>query len=234
MNFDRRLVFDAVRKVLGRSFTPSEVLTIDNAISLAMAGTQPSKLVNPAGFYASVRGALGALSQAQVDGFEALLEAMGEARWPLAWTAYGLATAWWETAKAMQPVAEAYFLGDKKAASFRKTLRYYPWYGRGYPQLTWEKNYKWADEQCCLNGALMTDPDLALRPDIAAKIMVKGMEQGAFSPPNSLGRHLPACGRAGHDAYVAARRIINGTDHSEEIAKIAQAFEAALIAGGWQ
>jgi hypothetical protein len=38
--------------------------------------------------------------------------------------------AWRETNKQMQPVEEAYFLGDK-ADAYRKRLRYYPWTGRG-------------------------------------------------------------------------------------------------------
>jgi len=232
VTFQSKIVFDAVRKMLGRGFTPAEVRALDQA--LAEASGEPAKpfaLTTPAGFFASVRGKLGSLSQTQVNGFNSLLDEMGIARWPLAWAAYGLATAWWETAKAMQPVEEAYYLGDK-AAAYRKTLRYYPWHGRGYPQLTWEKNYRWADEECGLGGSLLADPDLAMRPDIAGQIMVKGMEQGAFTGKR-LADYLPLDGRAGFSAYQAARRVINGTDKAAEIAKIAQTFEAALEAGGW-
>ena len=64
---------------------------------------------------------------------------MGKARWPTAWCAYGLATAWWETNKTMQPVREAYWLSE----AWRKpNLRYYPHYGRGYVQLTWKGDDK--------------------------------------------------------------------------------------------
>jgi putative chitinase len=72
-----------------------------------------------------------------------------------------------------------------------------------------------------------------MRPDVAAKIMVRGMEQGAFTH-KKLSDYLPLSGRAGFDAYKNARRIINGTDKADEIAKLAQKFEAALIAGGWK
>jgi hypothetical protein len=130
--------------------------------------TNPKGLLDPAGFFASVRRGFGPLSTDQVEGFNRLLQAMGVAGWPIAWTAYGLATPWRETNKQMQPVEEGYYLGSAKAAAFQKTLRYYPWYGRGDVQLTWERNYRLADEQCGLNGALIADPTLALRPDISA------------------------------------------------------------------
>jgi hypothetical protein len=54
----------------------------------------------------------GALDQSQVDGFEALLQAFGMARWPVAFASYGLATAWRETNETMQPVREAYWLSE--------------------------------------------------------------------------------------------------------------------------
>lgn len=129
----------------------------------------------------------------------------------------------------MQPVKEAYWLGE----NWRKAnLRYYPWYGRGFVQITWEKNYQRADEELKLSGTLIANPDRALEPKIAAEITVKGMEQGWFTK-KKLADYLPLTGRAGFDAYKEARRIINGTDKWEVIAKEAQSFEAALLAGGW-
>lgn len=189
----------------------------------------PTALSNAAAFFAAVRQSFGALDQSQVDGFERLLQAYGVARWPLAFAAYGLATGWRETAKRMQPVKEAYWLGEDWR---KKHLAYYPWYGRGDVQLTWQRNYARADEDLKLGGAMIADPDVALRPDVSAKVMVHGMEGGWFTGKR-LADYLPLSGRAGFDAYKQARRIINGTDAWEEIAKNAQAFEAALIAGGW-
>src|SRR5690242_10345977 len=50
----------------------------------------PTALSNGAAFFASVRkGFSTTLVQAQVDGFQTLLQAFGVARWPLSWTAYG-------------------------------------------------------------------------------------------------------------------------------------------------
>ena len=48
---------------------------------------------------------------------------------------YLLATAFWQTARTMQPVDEAFWLSE---AWRKKNLRYWPWYGRGHCQLTWE------------------------------------------------------------------------------------------------
>ena len=53
-------------------------------------------------------------------------------------TAYVLATAYHETAHTMKPVREAFWLSEGWR---RDNLRYYPWYGRGYAQLTWRRNY---------------------------------------------------------------------------------------------
>lgn len=192
---------------------------------------QAHRLAKPASFFGAIRTALGVLTQSQVDGINALLEAMGTARWPRSWAAYGLATAWWETNHAMQPVEEAYYLGAK-AAAYRKTLKYYPNYGRGFVQLTWAKNYERADEECGLGGRLVADPALALQPEIAAQVLVRGMAEGWFTG-KALKDYLPIDGKAGFDALVAARHIINGTDRAADIAKIAQAFDAALEAGVW-
>jgi putative chitinase len=229
--------FDAAR-ALKRELT-GDVLSQEDvdALNAVIASWAPTDTKNPtalsddAAFFASVRKGLATtLLQPQVDGFQAVLQAFGEARWPLAWAAYGLATSWHETAARMEPVKEAFWLTE----NWRKTnLRYYPWYGRGFVQLTWEANYKHADEALGLNGALIANPDMAMQPDIAAKILTKGMEEGWFTR-RSLKDFLPLFGRAGFDAYKEARRIINGTDKFEVIAKEAQAFEAALLKGGWQ
>jgi predicted chitinase len=103
--------------------------------------------------------------------------------------------------------------------------------GRGYVQLTGRRNYSEAGEH---TGAdLVEHPELALKPEIAAKIMLWGMEGGIFTG-KKLADYLPLSGRAGFDAYTAARRIINGQDRAAEIAKEAQQFEAALLAGDWR
>lgn len=190
-------------------------------------------LKTPATFWAQMREALGPFSQSQVDGFIRLMAPMGIARWPISWVAYGLATAWWETAHSMEPVQEGYYLGGSdRVKRFQRTLRYYPWFGRGDVQLTWERNYQKADEELGLGGALLRDPDLALDPTISAKILVKGMEQGWFTAKR-LADYLPLSGPASHSGFKAARRIINGQDKADEIARIATSIQKALEYGEW-
>lgn len=172
------------------------------------------------------------LSTSQREGFEAVLDAAEKS--PLSHAAYMLATAWHETNKTMQPVREAYWLSE----TWRKThLRYFPWYGRGFVQLTWEFNYKVADRELAeagliKAGQLLADPDLAMRLDIAAFIMRRGMNEGWFTGV-SLGKVLPVRGTATREQYMNARTIINGRDKADLVEDYAQIFERALIEGEW-
>lgn len=132
--------------------------------------------------------------------------------------AYVLATADWETNHTFEPVKEAYWV--KNAEAWRKkNLRYYPWYGRGFVQLTWEKNYIKAGKELGLD--LTTNPDKAMEPNIAAKVLVVGMKEGWFT-----GKKL-----ADYTGdYHNARRIINGLDKANDIAVLANGYEAELKA----
>lgn len=233
------LFFDSAR-TLKRELTGSNgALTQEevDGLNAVIGAWRQAEAINSTGladagaFFNAVRSAFGSLEQSQVDGFQRLLGAMGAAAWPIAWAAYGLATPWWETNHRMQPVEEGYYLGSK-AAAFQKKLHYYPWFGRGDVQLTWERNYRRADEECELGGALIADPTLALRPDISARIMVKGMEGGWFSG-KSLADYLPKAGKADIHQFTNARRIINGQDKAVEIAEVALKFQDAMSAGGW-
>jgi putative chitinase len=227
---NRKPIFDALRDILGRPILPGEVGIMDAAIDAALGTAKaPHKLTDPTAFFASAKAAFGPLKQTQVDGMNRLLAAMGAVRWPIAWAAYGLATAWHETAHTLQPVREAYW----KTEAWRKAnLRYWPWYGRGDVQLTWQGNYERADEALGLDGTLVANPDRAMEPEISSRILVWGMEGGCFTG-KKLADYLPLSGGAGHSGYKNARRIINGTDKADQIAKHALSFEAALEAGGW-
>lgn len=192
--------------------------------------------MDAAAFFASIRrpDRCGPLKTSQVEGLNTVLAACEGA--PLAYTAYMLATAWHETNRTMQPVREAYWLSEE----WRRThLRYYPWYGRGYVQLTWEPNYAKADGELhkamilkAGEGLLIT-PDLAMHADVAAFIMRRGMEQGWFTGVK-LSTVLPAKGVATRKQYMDARTIINGRDKADLIEDYAQWFERALRDGGWQ
>lgn len=189
-------------------------------------------------FFAEARRRFGRLSQAQVDGINTILAA-AEGR-QISHVAYILATAWHETAKTMQPVRETLAATDRQAVArldqawkagklgsvkipywrYDDTGR--TWLGRGYVQLTHRTNY--AKAAALVSADLLGDPSLAMRPDIAAKILVEGCTAGIFTGKR-LSDYLPG-------DYVGARRVVNGTDKAQAIAAYAVAFEAALRAGG--
>jgi putative chitinase len=183
--------------------------------------------MDAAKFFATVRARLGPLAQSQVDGFDTVLSSLDGL--PLAHAAYALATPWHETAKTMQPVREAYWLSEDWR---REHLRYYPWYGRGYVQLTWEPNYRRADAELGLAGTLIADADRAMEPVIAARILRRGMVEGWFTGVR-LASVLPSRGVATREQYMDARTIINGHDKADLIEDHAQVFERALRDGGW-
>lgn len=184
--------------------------------------------MNRSVFYRSIRPMFGgALSQAQVDGIEALLAATDGL--PITFCAYLMATAKHETADTMQPITEyggrKYF--DKyDTGKLAKQLGNTPeadgdgftYRGRGYVQLTGRANY--AKAGAALGLDLLHKPDLALQPTAAALILVRGCIDGWFTT-KKLGDYLPG-------DYRNARRVVNGTDKADMIAGYAREFEAAL------
>jgi hypothetical protein len=174
----------------------------------------------------------GTLKQGQVDGLNTILDGW-EKRYPdgdKRWLAYILATTFWETNQTIEPVREAYYLNPPgphqndatgRAEAYRKTLRYYPFYGRGYVQNTWEDNYR---KMSPVTGRdLVKNPDDAMIPEVAATILFYGMEHGTFT-----GLNLHYFFNGAHDDPEGARRIINGTDKAKEIAAVHRAFLEAL------
>jgi len=182
------------------------------------------RAIDRARFFAGIRQKPfpGKLLANQVQGCNAILD-----EWErrgltdLRWLAYMLATTKWETNHTMQPIKEGGSL------AYLKSKKYWPWYGRGYVQLTWEDNYrKFRDRVMNLFKAdIVSNPDDAMQPDVAAFIMFEGMINGEFT-----GKKLSQYFNETAD-WVGARRIINGTDKAEAIADIARQFFAAL---GWQ
>lgn len=132
----------------------------------------------------------------------------------LTWLAYTLATAHHETARTFGPIAE-YGKGRGKL--------YYPYYGRGLVQLTWDYNYKKLGSLLGLD--LLHNPDLALNVDVAIPIIFIGMNNGLFTN-KSYKDYLTTK----KTDYINARRIINGTDKAALIAGYARKFETALRA----
>jgi len=181
-----------------------------------------------AGFWKAARKLFGgSLTQAQVNGIETILAASEGL--PIGHRAYLLATAKHETADTMQPITEyggrKYF--DKyDTGKLAKALGNTPgkdgdgyrYRGRGYVQITGRANYAKAGGK--LGVDLIGNPDAALNPDIAARILVRGCIEGWFTG-KKLDDYLP-------DDFRNARRVVNGTDRADLIASYAIEFGKAL------
>ncbi len=117
MTDPRAPIFAAVRAAApaGLFNDAGHVLALDNlldAFGVGRAGDlrcPPTRLAQPSAFFALIRSGryLGpVLSETEVQGCEAIVAACGADGWPIADTAYALATAWLETGGTMQPIKE--------------------------------------------------------------------------------------------------------------------------------
>jgi hypothetical protein len=102
-------------------------------------------------------------------------------------------------------------------------MRYYPYYGRGYVQLTWETGYRAFGRR--LGVELAADPDLAMQASIALYVMVHGMMHGSFGSP------LPQHVNATKTDFLHARHCVNAMDMALHIAGLAAAWLAQIRAG---
>lgn len=137
--------------------------------------------------------------------------------------AYVLATAYHESGHTMKPVREAYWLSETWR---KKNLRYYPWYGRGYVQITWDYNYKKAEDK--LGVPFTKDPELAMKPENSVKILVVGMKEGWFT-----GKKLSDYIDLKKSDFLNARYIINGIDKKDLITAYAKTYDADLLKTGY-
>lgn len=131
--------------------------------------------------------------------------------------AYALATIEHETAGTNAPIHEYggddYFtqmyegrndLGNTQSGDGAK------YHGRGFIQLTGRYNYRKMGERIGID--LENNPDLALRPEIAAKILA------AFFKDRGVADY------AGQGDFIGARRPVNGTDQAQKIAQLAYRY----------
>lgn len=108
--------------------------------------------------------------------------------------------------------------------------------GRGQGHLTGRRNYALATERLRALGvlkageSLVEDPDLALRPDVAAAVLVFGMRDGWFT-----GKRLNDFinNKATAEQFAAARRIVNPDRNGAAVAALAAGYLEALKVGGW-
>lgn len=148
--------------------------------------------------------------------------------------AYILATGYHETARKMKPVREALAVSDAgamsrlenawKAGRLKWVKRPYwrgGFFGRGYVQLTHKSNYQHAGRK--LGLPLETQPSLALEPEHAALILVRGSMEGWFT-----GRKLGDYITLHKSDFFNARRVINGRDRAGDIARLAKEYDVEL------
>lgn len=175
----------------------------------------------------------------------------------VSWLAYMLATAWHETAFTMQPIHEyggkAYFIRNYGGQT-RKGRELgndtpeegFDYAGQGFVQLTGESNYEKSEEalrreypQIITEFEQRTgkrfdltvgdqpddksDPTNAQDPAIAYAIMSYGMRVGLFT-----GRKLANYFNSVEEDPFNARKIINGLDHADAIARYYAQFKRIL------
>lgn len=241
MSDPRKPVFDAVRSIApeGVFNSPNNIAALHNLLDAFGASRESSvkhMMTDIGAFFTALRKLTGKLSQTQVD---TVLSVLGSAaHWPVGWLAYGLATAWHESR--LMPIHEAggpKYLAKYDTGELARRLGNTPeadgdgikYAGRGLVQLTGLANYRKAGKYLGLD--LVSDPDLALVPVNAAKILVWGMETGAFTA-RKLSDFIGERGTI--PDFINARRIINGTDKAGVIAEYASSIQDAIIAGAWR
>lgn len=150
------------------------------------------------------------------------------------WAAYLLATIQWESGQTWTPLTQSgpassfarYEPGSNLGAVLGNTEAGdgYRYRGRGYVFLTGKGNYARFGRLAGLGDQLVTNPDLAMDPKVAYRLISQGMVKGWFSENRKLGNFI-----SGDSAdYVNARRIINGLDHAEGIAQAAAKIDQVL------
>lgn len=179
--------------------------------------------MDKAEFYQAIRAPLfgGHLAQTQVDGLELLLDQGGQEALDSRQLAYVLATVHHETDHTMQPIRE-YGLGHGRPYGVPDPVTGQTYYGRGYVQLTWKRNYQTMSDK--LGVDLVAHPDRALDPAIAVRVIFLGMMQGLFT-----GRKLGTYFDAAHSDWYNARMVINGLDRADLIQGYALSYYKALI-----
>ncbi len=135
--------------------------------------------------------------------------------------AYTLASIQHETGNTFRPVEEGYYVKDRK--SYQKGLKYYPYYGRGFIQITWRENY---DKFSKILGIdLIDNKGEALEPNISLFIAIYGLKHGSFT-----GKKLTDYINDTQTDFLNARRCINALPRPEDIKRAEHIKE---IAEGW-
>lgn len=202
---------------------------INNIIMNAYLSGKP-KSIDKKTFFDNYRIEFGALNQSQVDSLDKFIDLTNEniKEFSVNQWAYVYATTHHETNTTFEPVKEAYWVENAEAWR-KKNLRYYPYYGRGFVQLTWLDNYKKYADLFDVN--IVENPDLVMDFELSFNVMVHGMKNGTYT-----GKKLSNYISTLISDYVGARFVINGkrkkkdkyADKAEDISVYAHKFERIL------
>lgn len=127
--------------------------------------------------------------------------------------AYALATVQHETAGTFKPIEE---YGGRQQAITRGYGGGANYFGRGYIQLTHDYNYKDIGKKIGLGDELYKNPELALKPEIASKILASFMKDRGVTKYSDSGD------------FYNARRPVNGLDKADKIAGIAKSYASVI------
>lgn len=181
-------------------------------------------MINKVEFYKQIRdkGLFKTLTSDQVKSIDSILfEAEKQGVDDYRQVAYILATAYWEAHNPRKPELRLTPMKEFGGEVYLKGKKYYPYFGRGFSQITWDYNYK--KEGARLGLDLMNSPDQILDILIAANSHVYCMVHGSYT-----GKKLSDYINDVKCDFEGARKIINGTDKKAEIAAIAQKFLSCL------
>lgn len=165
-----------------------------------------------------------------------------QAHWPRVWEQLGhcsiqtpnvaigvIGTTAIEGASTFAPVREGCYLGEPEPAeSHRKTLDYWPFYGRGHIQLTHESNYRLYGEKIAdlwgadpLDFDFVANPDAALDPNNAAAVIALWFRDTRALPTESYPEGYTLVEACEDEDWAWVRILVYGGDDPVGAARIA-------------
>lgn len=95
-----------------------------------------------------------------------------------------------------KPLAEKLADPARQIDLYKAQMRYWPWIGRGFIQITWERNYRLFGS--LIGVDLLQDPAKACEPEIAAKILA------------AYFKRVGVADAANKENWRVVRRLVNG------------------------